>query len=79
MGTSDVKSTPIVFGAWAIGGWLWGGTDDEEAAEGIHAALDAGINAASWCSLIAGKVIRGRQAWRPPNPTGGIRANERSV
>ena len=79
MGTSDVKSTPIVFDAWAIGGWLWGGTDDEEAVEGIHAALDAGMNAISWCSRATGEVIRGRQAWRPPNPTGGVRANERSI
>ncbi|MGD9498410.1 MAG: aldo/keto reductase [Armatimonadota bacterium] len=45
IGTSDLRATPIVFGAWAIGGWLWGGTDDEQAIEGIHAALDAGINA----------------------------------
>ncbi|MGC9320487.1 MAG: aldo/keto reductase [Armatimonadota bacterium] len=45
IGTSDLEATPIVFGAWAIGGWLWGGTDDEKAVEGINAAIDAGINA----------------------------------
>ena len=45
IGTSEIHATPIVFGAWAIGGWLWGGTDDEAAIEGIHAGLDAGINA----------------------------------
>ncbi|MBD3293559.1 MAG: aldo/keto reductase [Armatimonadia bacterium] len=45
IGTSEIESTPIVFGAWAIGGWLWGGTDDEKAIEGIHAGIDAGINA----------------------------------
>lgn len=45
IGTLEIHATPIVFGAWAIGGWLWGGTDDEAAIEGIHAGLDAGINA----------------------------------
>ena len=45
IGTSEIESTPIIFGAWAIGGWLWGGTDDEQAVEGIHTALDAGVNA----------------------------------
>lgn len=45
IGTSEIRATPIVFGAWAIGGWLWGGTDDEQAVAAIHAALDAGINA----------------------------------
>ncbi len=45
IGTSELMVTPIVFGAWAIGGWLWGGSDDEQAVAAIHAALDAGINA----------------------------------
>jgi len=45
IGTSEVQATPVVFGAWAIGGWLWGGTDDEQAVAGIRAALDASINA----------------------------------
>jgi aryl-alcohol dehydrogenase-like predicted oxidoreductase len=30
LGTSSVKVTPIAFGAWAIGGWMWGGAEDEE-------------------------------------------------
>lgn len=34
----------IGLGAWAIGGWMWGGTDEDEAVRTIHAALDAGIN-----------------------------------
>ncbi|MBV6645708.1 MAG: aldo/keto reductase [Cyclobacteriaceae bacterium] len=43
LGKSDVEITPIVFGAWAIGGWMWGGNDDRDAIEAIHASLDHGI------------------------------------
>jgi aryl-alcohol dehydrogenase-like predicted oxidoreductase len=43
LGKSDVKVTPIAFGAWAIGGWMWGGAEEKTAIEAIHAAYDAGI------------------------------------
>jgi len=33
----------VGFGAWAIGGWMWGGTDQREAVRAIQAALDEGI------------------------------------
>jgi aryl-alcohol dehydrogenase-like predicted oxidoreductase len=34
----------IGLGTWAIGGWMWGGTDDEESVNTIHAAIERGIN-----------------------------------
>ncbi|MFZ0522874.1 MAG: aldo/keto reductase [Candidatus Acidiferrales bacterium] len=34
----------IAQGTWAIGGWMWGGTDERESIRTIHAALDKGIN-----------------------------------
>lgn len=43
LGNSQVKVTPLAFGAWAIGGWMWGGADDKEAIKAIHASLDMGI------------------------------------
>jgi aryl-alcohol dehydrogenase-like predicted oxidoreductase len=43
LGKSDVKVTPMSFGAWAIGGWMWGGTEEKEAINAIHAAYDGGI------------------------------------
>ena len=43
LGMSDVKVTPMAFGAWAIGGWMWGGTEEKEAIEAIQAAYDGGI------------------------------------
>jgi aryl-alcohol dehydrogenase-like predicted oxidoreductase len=41
---TDVKVSRIGLGTWAIGGWMWGGTDEEESIRTIHAALDRGIN-----------------------------------
>ena len=42
-GTNPISSR-IALGTWAIGGWMWGGTDEEESIRTIHAALDHGIN-----------------------------------
>src|SRR5882672_3090250 len=41
-GTSLVSSR-IALGTWAMGGWMWGGTDEAEAVRTIHEALDRGI------------------------------------
>ena len=42
-GTSLISSR-IALGTWAIGGWMWGGTDEKESIRTIHTALDQGIN-----------------------------------
>jgi aryl-alcohol dehydrogenase-like predicted oxidoreductase len=42
-GTS-LKVSRIAIGTWAIGGWMWGGTDEAESVSTIRAALDHGIN-----------------------------------
>ena len=34
----------VALGTWAMGGWMWGGTDERESVATIHAALDQGIN-----------------------------------
>jgi aryl-alcohol dehydrogenase-like predicted oxidoreductase len=39
-----LKVSRIGLGTWAMGGWMWGGTDRQESIETIHAALDQGIN-----------------------------------
>lgn len=48
LGNSDLKLTPIGFGAWAIGGgnweYAWGPQDDKESVDAIHRALDLGVN-----------------------------------
>ena len=33
----------IGLGTWAIGGWMWGGTDERQSIETIHAAVDRGV------------------------------------
>lgn len=43
VGTSDLKCSAITFGAWAIGGWMWGGADRREAVEAIRAAYEEGM------------------------------------
>lgn len=43
LGKSDLEISPIVFGAWAIGGWMWGGTDDKLALEAMRAGYDLGV------------------------------------
>ncbi len=42
-GTS-LKVSRVALGTWAIGGWMWGGTDEAESVSTIHAALEHGIN-----------------------------------
>jgi len=41
---TTLKSSRIGLGTWAIGGWMWGGTDEKESIRTIHSALDMGIN-----------------------------------
>ncbi len=41
-GTS-LKPSRIGLGAWAIGGWMWGGNDDAQSIETIRAAVGRGV------------------------------------
>jgi aryl-alcohol dehydrogenase-like predicted oxidoreductase len=43
LGRTDMKVSPVSFGAWAIGG-TWGPVDDEESMRALHAAIDTGVN-----------------------------------
>ncbi|PPI83162.1 general stress protein [Marinobacter maroccanus] len=42
-GNTDIQVTPVGLGTWAIGGWMWGGTDEAQSIETIHRAIDKGI------------------------------------
>jgi aryl-alcohol dehydrogenase-like predicted oxidoreductase len=42
-GTS-LKVSRVAIGTWAIGGWMWGGSDEAESISTIRAALERGIN-----------------------------------
>src|ERR1700680_3973757 len=41
---ADMVASRIGLGTWAIGGWMWGGTDRRSAIRTIQAAIDRGIN-----------------------------------
>jgi aryl-alcohol dehydrogenase-like predicted oxidoreductase len=41
--TAPLKLSRIALGTWAIGGWMWGGTDETAAIGVIHEAVDRGV------------------------------------
>lgn len=43
LGTTDLELSVITFGAWAAGGWMWGGTERRDAIEAIRAAYEQGV------------------------------------
>jgi len=44
LGESGIEASVVGFGAWAIGGWMWGGTKRNDPQGAIRAAVDHGIN-----------------------------------
>jgi len=41
---TEIETSRIALGTWAIGGWMWGGTEEQQAVNTIRTALDLGIN-----------------------------------
>jgi aryl-alcohol dehydrogenase-like predicted oxidoreductase len=41
---TPIRAARIALGTWAIGGWMWGGSNESDAISAIHSALDRGIN-----------------------------------
>jgi aryl-alcohol dehydrogenase-like predicted oxidoreductase len=41
---TQMKVSRVALGTWAMGGWMWGGSDQREAIATIRAALNQGIN-----------------------------------
>jgi aryl-alcohol dehydrogenase-like predicted oxidoreductase len=69
LGASDVQISAVTFGAWAIGGLFWGGADEKDAIDAIHASLDRGVTSidtapvygAGRSERLVGKAIAGRR------------------
>lgn len=69
LGQSGIQASVVAFGAWAIGGWPWGGTDESNAIAAIHKALDLGMNLIDTAPAyglglseeIVGKALQGRR------------------
>lgn len=43
LGESDLNVSVVTFGAWAAGGWMWGGTERSEAVKAIQKSYDLGV------------------------------------
>lgn len=42
-GTS-IRASRVALGTWAMGGWMWGGSNENDAINAIHVAIERGIN-----------------------------------
>lgn len=69
---ASIRVSRIALGTWAIGGWMWGGTDENDAIETIQEALDGGINLIDTAPVygfgrseeIVGNAIAGGRRWK---------------
>jgi aryl-alcohol dehydrogenase-like predicted oxidoreductase len=43
IGKSKLMTSRIGLGTWAMGGWMWGGTDEAQSIETIRSAIDHGV------------------------------------
>lgn len=70
LGNSPVEVTPMAFGAWAIGGWMWGGAEKKDSLRALHACLDHGITTIDTAPIygfglseqLVGESIKGKRA-----------------
>lgn len=69
LGKTDLEVSVLAFGAWAIGGWMWGGSDSKDAVKAIETAIDNGMTTIDTASVygfglseeLVGKAIRGKR------------------
>ena len=69
LGTSELSVTHLIFGSWAIGGWLWGGADKKLAVKAIKRAVDLGMTSIDTAPAygfglseeLIGEAIRGKR------------------
>jgi aryl-alcohol dehydrogenase-like predicted oxidoreductase len=69
LGSSGIQASVVAFGAWAVGGWRWGGSDDQTSIDAIRAGIDAGITLIDTAPAygfghgeeVVGKAIQGRR------------------
>ncbi|MER8431890.1 aldo/keto reductase [Mesorhizobium caraganae] len=69
IGASGISASAIGLGTWAIGGWMWGGTDETQSIDTIRASIDEGVSLIDTAPAygqglseeIVGKAIKGRR------------------
>ena len=70
LGTTTIETSALGFGAWAIGGWMWGGTDEKDSIRAVQAAVENGMNLVDTAPMygfgrseeLVGKAIRDRRS-----------------
>lgn len=70
LGNTDIEASEIVLGTWVTGGSDWGGSDETESIQAIHAAIDNGVNFIDTAPIygkglseeIVGRAIEGRRS-----------------
>lgn len=69
LGKSGIEASTVAIGTWVMGGWMWGGADENDSIRAVHAALDAGINLLDTAPIygfghsesVVGKAIKDRR------------------
>lgn len=69
IGRTGIMASAVGLGTWAIGGWMWGGTDEAAAVRAIEASVEAGISLIDTAPAyglgrseeLVGKAIAGRR------------------
>ena len=69
IGKSGISASAVGLGTWAIGGWMWGGTDEAASIRAIEASIEAGVSLIDTAPAyglgrseeIVGKAIRGKR------------------
>jgi aryl-alcohol dehydrogenase-like predicted oxidoreductase len=67
LGNTDLQLSEVSFGAWAAGGWMWGGTERNDAIKAIRVAYSLGVTSIDTAPIygqgtseeIVGEAIRG--------------------
>lgn len=69
IGKSGIQTSVVGLGTWAIGGWMWGGTDEQQSIAAIQASIDEGVSLIDTApaygmglsETIVGRAIKGRR------------------
>jgi aryl-alcohol dehydrogenase-like predicted oxidoreductase len=67
LGNTDLQLSEVTFGAWAAGGWMWGGTERKDAIEAIRVSYSLGVTSIDTAPIygqgtseeIVGEAIKG--------------------
>ena len=69
LGSSGIRASSVGLGTWAIGGWMWGGTHEEDSIAAIRASIDAGVTLIDtapaygfgYAEQMVGRAVQGRR------------------